>query len=64
MKLLSKGSCSTAFLVPEEAVRLSELLESLHGLGIDVEHRFVTSSVAMAGNVEGSCLRSPSKRRI
>lgn len=52
MKLLSKGSCSTAFLVPQEAAHLRELLESLREIGIHVEHRFVTSSVMMAGIVD------------
>ena len=40
-----QGSVSTAFLVPQEAAHLRELLQSLEELGLSVEHRFVTSGL-------------------
>ena len=40
-----QSSYSACFLVPQEAARLRELLESLKDFGIPVNHQFVMNGV-------------------
>ncbi|KAK8802809.1 hypothetical protein WA171_006481 [Blastocystis sp. BT1] len=50
---MDQSCVSASFLVPQEAARLRELLESLEEYGIPVEHKFITSGLpAISFNTE------------